>query len=219
MCNLQTSDSTGVSISQTITGLVPGTYRLSAMLGTDYGKIVTMFAGDKKVSVGAHDFGLFYLNKAIIDNIEVGDDGKLLIGVEAGDWYKADDFRLVCVKLADDNITDAIVGVSNEQNGLSISSNDGNITISTLDGTHVAIYSITGVKEVQTGVNKLSVDINDDTQTVTKNVDNRIYMIPNNNLNVTLNQAATDFGKVTGMTFFGMYRINRKTMCKRMNKK
>lgn len=146
LCNLQTSDSTGVSISQTITGLVPGTYRLSAMLGTDYGKTVTMFAGDKKVSVGAHDFGLFYLNKAVIDNIEVGDDGKLLIGVEAGDWYKADDFRLVCVKLADDNISDAIVGVTNEQDGLSISSNDDNITISTLAGTHVAIYSITGVK-------------------------------------------------------------------------
>ncbi len=50
-----------------------------------------------------------------------------------------------------------------------------------------------------------TVDIDDDTKTVTKNVDNRIYMIPGQNLNVTINQAATAYGKVTGMTFFGMY--------------
>ena len=49
------------------------------------------------------------------------------------------------------------------------------------------------------------VSINDDTKTVTKNVDNRIYMIPGQNLNVTINQAASAYGEVTGMTFFGMY--------------
>lgn len=49
------------------------------------------------------------------------------------------------------------------------------------------------------------VDIDDEEQTVTKNVDNRLYMIPGENLNVTINQAATVYGKVTGMTFFGMY--------------
>lgn len=49
------------------------------------------------------------------------------------------------------------------------------------------------------------VDINDETKKLTKNVDNRIYINPNNNLNVTTNQAATTYGKVTGMTFFGMY--------------
>lgn len=49
------------------------------------------------------------------------------------------------------------------------------------------------------------VDINDDTKTVTKNVDNRIYMLPNRNLNITTNETATAYGKVTGMTFFGMY--------------
>ena len=48
------------------------------------------------------------------------------------------------------------------------------------------------------------VTIDDDGNT-TKNVDNRLYMAPNNNLNVTTNQTATAYGKVTGMTFFGMY--------------
>ena len=45
----------------------------------------------------------------------------------------------------------------------------------------------------------------DDDGNYTRNVDNRIYMAPNNNLNVTTNQSATAYGKVTGMTFFGMY--------------
>ena len=67
------------------------------------------------------------------------------------------------------------------------------------------------LKELYSGVDSEGelvpavVDIDDDTKSVTKNVDNRIYMIPNQNLNVTINQGATAYGKVTGMTFFGMY--------------
>ena len=67
------------------------------------------------------------------------------------------------------------------------------------------------LKELYSGVDvngtlvPATVTINDDTKTVTKNVDNRIYMIPGQNLNVTTNQAASAYGKITGMTFFGMY--------------
>lgn len=67
------------------------------------------------------------------------------------------------------------------------------------------------LKELYSGVDvngslvKAKVDIDDDTKTVTKNVDNRIYMIPNNDLNIATNPAATSYGKVTGMTFFGMF--------------
>lgn len=67
------------------------------------------------------------------------------------------------------------------------------------------------LKELYSGVDSggsltpAVVDIDDDNQTVTKNVDNRIYMIPGQNLNITVNQGATAYGKVTGMTFFGMY--------------
>lgn len=50
-----------------------------------------------------------------------------------------------------------------------------------------------------------TVTIDDSTKTVTKNVDNRLYLAPNHNLNITTNQAATAYGKITGMTFFGMY--------------
>ena len=67
------------------------------------------------------------------------------------------------------------------------------------------------LKELYSGVDSGSnvvpavVGIDDDNKTVTKNVDNRIYMVPGQNLNVTTNPAGTAYGKVTGMTFFGMY--------------
>ncbi|MBQ6477470.1 MAG: hypothetical protein IJI43_03455 [Bacilli bacterium] len=52
-----------------------------------------------------------------------------------------------------------------------------------------------------------TVNINDDTQTVTKNVDNRLYMLADKNLNVATNQDATAYGEVKGMTFLGMYTM------------
>ena len=67
------------------------------------------------------------------------------------------------------------------------------------------------LKELYSGVDTsgtlvpASVSIDEDSKTVTRNVDNRIYMIPGQNLNITINQSATAYGKVTGMTFFGMY--------------
>ena len=67
------------------------------------------------------------------------------------------------------------------------------------------------LKELYSGVDSngslrvATVDIDEDNKTVTKNVDNRIYMVPNQNLHITINQGATAYGKVTGMTFFGMY--------------
>lgn len=67
------------------------------------------------------------------------------------------------------------------------------------------------LKELYSGVDvngelvPAEVTIDKDNKKITKNVDNRIYMAPNQNLNVTINQAATAYGKVTGMSFFGMY--------------
>lgn len=52
------------------------------------------------------------------------------------------------------------------------------------------------------------VEVNDEEKKVTKNVDNRVYMIPYNNLNITTTQDATSYGRVTGMTFFGMYNAS-----------
>ena len=52
-----------------------------------------------------------------------------------------------------------------------------------------------------------TVEIDDETQTFTRNVDNRIYMYGANNkvLNIA-NETLTTYGDVTGMTFFGLYK-------------
>lgn len=56
------------------------------------------------------------------------------------------------------------------------------------------------------GVEKAAlVTIDKENRTVTKNVDNRLYLLAGRNLNITTNEAATAYGKVTGMAFFGMY--------------
>ncbi len=55
------------------------------------------------------------------------------------------------------------------------------------------------------GVEKLATVSIDATGNTTRNVDNRIYLIANKNLNVTTNEAATSYGEVSGMTFLGMY--------------
>lgn len=44
---------------------------------------------------------------------------------------------------------------------------------------------------------------------VTKNVDNRVYMLEGKNMNIATNEAVTSYGEVSGMTFFGMYQLDR----------
>ena len=60
------------------------------------------------------------------------------------------------------------------------------------------------------GINetKASVTINSN-GTVTKNVNNRLYMLEGKNLNIATNENVTAPGEVSGMTFFGMYQLDR----------
>jgi hypothetical protein len=142
--NLNASDSTGVAISQTVEGLVPGTYRLTAMVGSSEGNTITMFANDSKVTVNAHSFGKYYLTEAAIDSITVGEDGTLNLGIEAGKWYKADDFRL---SLVEENIADGIESVKGEGNSASVIVVPvaGGISITTLSATPIAIHNTAGL--------------------------------------------------------------------------
>lgn len=84
----------GHGISQTLRGLTKGYYRLEAKVASDPGNTVTVFAGNREVTTGAHECGKYYLQDVVIDGIEVGSGGTLTIGVREGSWYKADDFRL-----------------------------------------------------------------------------------------------------------------------------
>lgn len=55
---------------------------------------------------------------------------------------------------------------------------------------------------------KATVTIHED-GTVTKNVNNRVYMLEGKNMNIATNEAVTSYGEVSGMTFFGMYQLDR----------
>lgn len=106
-------DTLSVGISQEVTGLLPGCYRLTALLGSDEGNTITLFAGEKKTEVVAHKFGKHYFNEAVVDSVivEAADDGtaSLVIGVEPGKWFKADNFKLFYLgPKAQDGSTDAI---------------------------------------------------------------------------------------------------------------
>lgn len=56
---------------------------------------------------------------------------------------------------------------------------------------------------------KATASINNETNTFDRNVNNRIYMLEGENLNIARNESVTEYGDVSGMTFFGMYRLDR----------
>ncbi len=115
------ADKSSVTLSQTVTGLTPGHYRLSAMLGTDTDQTVTLFADEATTTVSGHSFGTYYLTEAVIEDITVMPDedaetGSLTIGVKEGHWYKADDFRLTYIgTLTDEEQATGIGSVAAEK--------------------------------------------------------------------------------------------------------
>lgn len=145
--NIEYSDSTATAISQTIENLPKGYYRLTAMLGTDTGYDVTLFAGDKETKVPGHKFGAFYLSEGVVDNVHVGDDGKLEIGVRANNrWYKADDFRLTYIA----NTTEDPTGIDEvidrtDESAFSIRGGKGQISISTDAPAEFSLYTVSGM--------------------------------------------------------------------------
>jgi len=92
-------DSMGYGISQTITGILPGLYRLTAKVACAEDDSVTLYANDNITIAYPHPFGIYYLNEASVDSIIVtATDPTLTIGVKEGGWYKADDFRLTYLR-------------------------------------------------------------------------------------------------------------------------
>ena len=56
--------------------------------------------------------------------------------------------------------------------------------------------------------NIASVTIDTENNTVTKTVDNRVYMYEGRNLNIAHDQQVTDYGEVHGMSFFGIFNFD-----------
>ena len=86
--------------------------------------------------------------------------------------------------------------------GLTIKNN----TVLLLDQNANQMVSFTSAVDSNGSEVPATVTIDDENKTLTKNVDNRVYLLANKNLNVASDPDAHDYGKVTGMTFFGIYR-------------
>ena len=63
-------------------------------------------------------------------------------------------------------------------------------------------------KSLDASGNLAVVTINPDTHAITKTADNRIYMFADKKLNIAKDQFVTDYGEVSGMSFFGMYKYD-----------
>ena len=66
-----------------------------------------------------------------------------------------------------------------------------------------SVVDINGTEE------KATVTIDNENNTIERNVNNRVYMLEGENLNIAKNESVTEYGDVSGMTFFGMYRLDR----------
>lgn len=56
---------------------------------------------------------------------------------------------------------------------------------------------------------KAIVTIDTETGSVTRSANNRLYMLAGKNLNIATNENVTEYGDVVGMTFFGMFSLDR----------
>ncbi len=117
-------------------------------------------------------------------------------------------------KLTIDNSWIELSGIedsTNDYSDIKYTFNQINLLILKNNSTLLLKKNANLLKELYSGVDvdgelvPAKVTVNTDGEITYQNVDNRIYMIPDNNLNVTTNQAATTYGRITGMTFFGMY--------------
>lgn len=149
------ADSSSVGISQTVEGLKPGFYCLTAMVGTDEFSTVTLFAGDSTATVKGHAFGHLYLTKAAIDRVKVlaaegSETGSLTIGIKQGRWYKADNFTLTYVGTLSPE--DDPVAIESVADGTNIPAASGIYTLQGVkvkDMTSLGIYIVDGQKIVK----------------------------------------------------------------------
>ena len=71
------------------------------------------------------------------------------------------------------------------------------------------LESLSSLKDQNNSEVYETVTINENTGVVTKNVDNRVYMIEGKNLNISDDESLGSYGDVNGMAFFGMFTLDR----------
>ena len=105
------NNGTAKSVTQTVSGLTNGTYKLTAMAATDKGKSVTLTGNATSTTIAASTNGA---SSGVFPEVECKvSDGTLAITVEGADgvWYKCDDFHLTLISPAElvMNETDKVV--------------------------------------------------------------------------------------------------------------
>lgn len=80
-------------VKQTLTELPEGYYKVTALVASDAGKVITVYAGGKTVAAAASAEGKSVGVDYSTPKVYVS-EGTLEIGATSTDWYKADNFRL-----------------------------------------------------------------------------------------------------------------------------
>lgn len=80
-------------VKQTLTGLPEGYYKVTALVASDAGNVITVYAGDKTVAATASADGKGVGVDYSTPKVYVS-DGSLEIGATSTLWYKVDNFRL-----------------------------------------------------------------------------------------------------------------------------
>ena len=144
--SFSSGDSTGTALTQVISdGLIAGLYSLTALVGTQEGYTVTLFANDDSVTVDAHEFGQYYLTEASLDSIVVLEGDSLTIGIAPGRWWKADNFTLTYLRaLTAEEDPVAVNSVTSDSDDLSVWSNSQGLTLTARTPQHVRAYTPAG---------------------------------------------------------------------------
>lgn len=113
-----TNSGVNAAITQTVTGIPNGTYKLTAMVATDAGNSIKLTGNDASTSIAASTNGA---SSGVFPEVEcMVSDGTLTINVEGVNsvWYKCDDFHLTLISPAElvmnetDKVVPTIVGVT-----------------------------------------------------------------------------------------------------------
>lgn len=95
--NTWDGDNKGYELSQTITGLHPGVYRIDALVTTNEGEQVQLYANDETVNVTAVTGGGHFENAAV-EFVITKENSSVTFGARmVNRWYKADNFRMTLV--------------------------------------------------------------------------------------------------------------------------
>lgn len=138
------------TISQTLTGLPAGNYRIAAKIATEEGASVTLFANDKTATMTDEGFGIRYLTETVTGDIEVK-DGTLEFGIRGTEnAYKADDFRLYYLGGTGTSVT----AIRTDDNRFRAWGGEGCVNLSAPEGSPVkaSIYTTDGRLYLQTTV-------------------------------------------------------------------